>query len=551
MKVEYDPDARKKYGKPDFYLEMKPNKQTGGSMKATMVDIKRIVPSKTNPRKNFDDASMKELIESIKEKGIIYPITCRAIDDEKQQCEIVDGERRYRAAKAAGLKEVPVDIRVMDDDEAAEAQMISFVKQDITPMEEAEMYDRLAQKGNDVKAIAKKTGRTPSRVAQTMVLLNLIKDWQKVYREDHINRTQAMSVARLTEEQQKDLYDEVHYTLGRGQPDTRLFQEIITRMFHLALDNAVFDKSDETLIPNAGPCTLCPKCSENDLNLFLDFGKEAICTDNRCFKQKMKAFHVRSYSQLRKSKEPFVLITEDEYTRKSDVLNKSEWKAAPATDKAAVKAMIWNGIAAGKIITVKPKRIPKQGEKPAEKKQKPKQKEESYEERQAKEKIARAAGELRFIEILKALIPKLPEMKDTKELAKFVVVQTHAEIKLLLRSLGEKEVNDDEKQYKLLSKHLSDMQIVYFGVIAYDAQCDWHGQISNELFQLCKKRNVNYKAILKRISDEEKAAKKAIDKALKEKPAKVKIGKAFNEAVTKAVKADIKKSNKKAKNSKK
>jgi len=229
-------------------------------MKEQMVSIARIIPSKTNPRKNFDDASMKELIESIKERGITFPIICRAIDDEEQHCEIVDGERRFRAAKAAGLKEIPVDVQVMTDDEAAEAQMISFVKQDITPMEEAEMYDRLAKKGNDVKTIAKKTGRTPSRVAQTMVLLQLSKEWQKEYRANFINRQQALDVARLTPDQQKELHDSVHYNLDSGQNDTENLQDSIDRLFHLDMSKAPFDKADETLLKEAGPCTRCRVC---------------------------------------------------------------------------------------------------------------------------------------------------------------------------------------------------------------------------------------------------------------------------------------------------
>ena len=471
------------------------------------IKIDQIQLSKTNPRTHFDEESLKELAESIKEKGVQVPILVRELAG-KIPYELVDGERRIKAAKIAALAEIEVIVKTLTDEDAAEVQMISFVRQDITAMEEAEMYDRLAKKGNDVKTIAKKTGRTPSRVAQTMVLLNLHDTWRRIYEEDHINRSMAMNVARLTPELQKELYTSINYQLIHGQPDPKELKERIEQCFHIDLDKAVFDKADAKLVPEAGSCTLCPFCSGNNLELFSDFGKKAICTNNRCFKQKVKANHAKNYSQLRKSGEKFVLITEDEYTRKSDVLTKSEWLLVKTNNNAGVKALIWNGENAGKIVIVKPLRIPKQTDKPLEKKQEPK--EESWEVKTAKRQAQFAASELRFIEILKVLIPKLPDMKDTKALTEFVIEHTEVNWNLMLIALGEKEVFGSDQRYKLLTKHLSETQIIYYGIKGENINIGYDGHISKGLFELCDKRKVNYKAILQRISDEEKKANKTV-----------------------------------------
>jgi ParB family chromosome partitioning protein len=140
-----------------------------------MVAIDKIRPSKTNPRKTFTDSSMQELIASIKAKGIIYPIVCRALEDKGPSCEIIDGERRYRAAKEIGLKEIPVDMRLMNDQEAAEAQLISFEQdEDIHPLDKAEALKKLMTKGRTSETVAGIIGKSKSYVEQSLKLLDLI-----------------------------------------------------------------------------------------------------------------------------------------------------------------------------------------------------------------------------------------------------------------------------------------------------------------------------------------------------------------------------------------
>jgi ParB/RepB/Spo0J family partition protein len=203
--------------------------------------IKQIIPSKTNPRKYFDETGIKELAESIKEKGILIPLLVRFYND---QYIIIDGERRYRAAKLAGETDLPVDIRVMTDEEAIETQIIGFVqRKDITPLEEADTFQLLLEKEKDIKVIAQKTGRTASYITQSLIIRNMNQKWRKLFEDGFITKTQAISVGRLTQDQQKEFYESEHYSLGRGYgiPDIEDFKGSIDNLFHLDLDKAPFN----------------------------------------------------------------------------------------------------------------------------------------------------------------------------------------------------------------------------------------------------------------------------------------------------------------------
>lgn len=139
---------------------------------AQLMDLTLIHPNKNQPRKNFANDEMVTLIESIKTHGIIQPIVVRPIEDYFQ---IVAGERRWRAANEAGLKEVPVIVKNYSTEEMTEIALVeNLQRQDLDPIEEAFAYKRLAETFNfRQEDIALRLGRSRSHVANMMRLLQL------------------------------------------------------------------------------------------------------------------------------------------------------------------------------------------------------------------------------------------------------------------------------------------------------------------------------------------------------------------------------------------
>ena len=138
------------------------------------LSLSKIKPNKNQPRKDFNDGKMNELISSIKEKGILQPIAVRELSDGKY--EIIAGERRYRAAKDIGLKSIPAYIlSVKDESEVMEYALIENIQRvDLDPMEEAEAYSTLKTKYKlSQQEISKRVGKSRSQIANFLRLLKL------------------------------------------------------------------------------------------------------------------------------------------------------------------------------------------------------------------------------------------------------------------------------------------------------------------------------------------------------------------------------------------
>lgn len=132
-------------------------------------------PGRFQPRRVFDQAAIDDLIESVREKGILQPILVRPVDGDGPSFEIIAGERRWRAAQAAGIHEVPAIVRSLTDREALEVALIeNLQRQDLSPLEEAEGYRRLMEEfSHTQEELAKTVGKSRSHVANTMRLLAL------------------------------------------------------------------------------------------------------------------------------------------------------------------------------------------------------------------------------------------------------------------------------------------------------------------------------------------------------------------------------------------
>jgi ParB family chromosome partitioning protein len=151
--------------------------------------IEFLRPNPRNPRTQFREADLADLTASIREKGIIQPIVVRTVVGVENVYEIIAGERRWRAAQAAGLIDVPVVIHEADDKEALELAIIENVQRaDLNAIEEAKGYDRLATEfGYSQSEIARIIGKSRAHVANTLRLLNLPETTRKLLSEGAIS----------------------------------------------------------------------------------------------------------------------------------------------------------------------------------------------------------------------------------------------------------------------------------------------------------------------------------------------------------------------------
>lgn len=139
------------------------------------VPIEALRPNPDQPRRRFDDATLAELAQSIREKGILQPLIVRPLAERADHYEIVAGERRWRAAQRAGLHEVPVLVRSFDDTEVLEIGVIENIQREgLNPIDEAAAYKALIERfGRTQDKVAEALGKSRSHIANCLRLLNL------------------------------------------------------------------------------------------------------------------------------------------------------------------------------------------------------------------------------------------------------------------------------------------------------------------------------------------------------------------------------------------
>lgn len=167
------------------------------------IDISQIKPNKKQPRRIFDGETLAELTNSIKEKGILQPIVARSIGNN--EFEIIAGERRWRAAQHAGLKEVPVILKASPDQEALELALIENIqRENLNPIEEAEACHYLiTQYKLTQQQLADKLGKDRATIANLVRLLGLHKDVRQMLADDQITLGHAKVLLALSDQAQQ------------------------------------------------------------------------------------------------------------------------------------------------------------------------------------------------------------------------------------------------------------------------------------------------------------------------------------------------------------
>lgn len=162
--------------------------------RALFLKISRISPEKNQPRKKFDEEALEALAESIREHGVIQPIAVRETDGGYYK--IIAGERRWRAAKAAGLTEIPAVVMTADDRAAAELALIeNLQREDLGPLEEAEALRALSDRfGMTQERLARVAGKSRSAVANTMRLCDLPEEIKPLVEEKKLSEGHARAL---------------------------------------------------------------------------------------------------------------------------------------------------------------------------------------------------------------------------------------------------------------------------------------------------------------------------------------------------------------------
>lgn len=159
----------------------------------TLVNITKVEPNREQPRKNFDEDALLELSESIKQYGLLQPIL---VQDRKDYYEIIAGERRWRAAKLAGLKQVPVIIKNLTDQEIVEISLIENIqRENLNPIEEAQAYKRLLNEFHlKQDEVAERVSKSRTAVTNSMRLLKLSDDVQRMVIDEMITTGHARAL---------------------------------------------------------------------------------------------------------------------------------------------------------------------------------------------------------------------------------------------------------------------------------------------------------------------------------------------------------------------
>lgn len=283
MNKDYDPDALR--------------------ASLVMVGIDYAAPSPTNPRKTFNEAEMAELTDSIKKHGVLQPIIVRQwplaypSPGPLVTYEIIAGERRWRAAKAAGLPMLEAKLRELSDLEVLEIQIIENLQRaDLHPLEEAEGYERImATHAYTIEQLAEKIGKSRSYIFARLKLLALDDDARRLFRGGLLNPSTALLVARIPSAKLrvKAIEDITTPRYGNEPMSVRQAQERIRNRYMTKLTEAPFNRADVTLVPDAGSCLDCPNRTGNAPDLFDDIDNPDVCTDPDCFVAKKIAHRDR------------------------------------------------------------------------------------------------------------------------------------------------------------------------------------------------------------------------------------------------------------------
>ena len=253
--------------------------------------IDTVHESASNPRRTFDELKLQELAESIRQHGLIQPITVRP---HNEGFEIVAGARRYRASLLAEQFSIPSRIVELSDAQSIEWALVENSQRvDVHPYEEAQGFQQLLDlPGYDVTALVEKSGKSASHIYARLSLLQLIPTVAEAFTLERITASHANLIARLPQESQADAFEQCwRKDWQDSEPHLLPAKHVaawVQNNLYLALADAPFDREDPALNPAAGACSTCPRRSGHNTSLFCDVQGDQ-CLDGDCYQIKLTA----------------------------------------------------------------------------------------------------------------------------------------------------------------------------------------------------------------------------------------------------------------------
>jgi ParB/RepB/Spo0J family partition protein len=316
----------------------------------SLADIKvSTTVSQAERRARFDKAALAELTKSVKQHGVLVPVIVRfasRIDvvesmaggrwyaahkkaaaeghnyvgtghDTREAAEVeadalrkkvgyqlVAGERRYLAAKSAGVVAINADVRTLTDEQVLEIQLIENLQREgLHELAEAEGYEALLGLGHSAEEIADKVGKSKGYIYNRMKLLALSKAARTAFYDGKLTASTALLLARIPVEglQAEALKEITSKRYGDEVMSFREAADLVRRDYMTNLSDAGFPTEDALLVAAAGPCGACPKRTGNQAELFGDVKSGNVCTDPICFKAKRQAHAERAIAQAKEN----------------------------------------------------------------------------------------------------------------------------------------------------------------------------------------------------------------------------------------------------------
>lgn len=264
------------------------------------IAVEQIAPNPDNPRKRRDAKRDRELADSVSRHGVLQPILVRPNPAGTPEWQIVIGERRWSAARAAGLETIPARWVQLADPDCIEIMLIeNGQRDDLDPVEEAQTYHRLhTECGLSLSEIAARVSKAKSTVHQRVRLMDAHPAVLKALAEGHLELSVAELIARaVAPSQHEEILEEVAGTDDWSGHTYREVKAIVEHHYTLRLADVPWKLDDAELIRAAGACTVCPKRTGAQPELFTDGFAADRCVDRDCYNLKMEASRDRAIAE--------------------------------------------------------------------------------------------------------------------------------------------------------------------------------------------------------------------------------------------------------------
>lgn len=325
--------------------------------------MSKIKESSSNPRKSITDESVAELVESIKQVGIIQPVLVRETKAKNFNYEIVAGSRRFRACQILEWNHIP---GIVVSGTKSEFQQIAIIencqRMDMSPVEECHAYQELQKNGMNETEIADKIGKSIKYVYDRLSLDRLCDTATILLHEGKINITQGKVLCMVKKEDQEQMITKYSFRDGDeiiGMHPSNKIRDYIVSNVQQNLAAAIFDIKNEELT-SAGSCLACPKRTGTDKLLFDGFDSDDICLDRSCFRTKKITFLDKIKSEYEENGKEVIRGTnlgwteedqemEYEYSGNFQELTEEDQASGRKIEKLMI---IYNGADTGKVVPI-------------------------------------------------------------------------------------------------------------------------------------------------------------------------------------------------------